>query len=412
MVSLSSAIAEGMKNNFQVLMARNDSLSDAAVSSAGSAGFLPVVSMNAGLTKASNNIRQEFSNGIRLERDAVGSDAYNGGMALSWTIFDGMRMFVTRDKMNEIRALGQIRVRQAMEATVEEITVAYYRILLEKSKKEMLEKILPLYEERYHISKLRNEIGNGNRNDLLMASADLAQQRAEILRQEGMTELAYNRLKEASGAPLNESILVEDVAFAEEKEFERILNAAAQRRAGNARIEFLQKQVNIHHYGLLESKAQVYPRLGLSVNYNINNVQNQAGFALLNRNLGLNAGLNLSWTIFDGFALKRSIAMAGIAENAARIQLRQEQQLQDYALGNALIQLGRALNILKIEREVQELTEENVKLMTEKFRLAQCSSLELKEAQSNFVQAGGRVLTAMYEAGIAAAAVRRLAGKI
>jgi outer membrane protein TolC len=77
-----------------------------------------------------------------------------------------------------------------------------------------------------------------------------------------------------------------------------------------------------------------------------------------------------------------------------------------------LIQLGRALNILKIEREVQELTEENVKLMTEKFRLAQCSSLELKEAQSNFVQAGGRVLTAMYEAGIAAAAVRRLAGKI
>jgi len=411
-LSLDQAIAEGMKNNFQVLLAKNDSLGDAGVASAGSAGFLPVLSLNAGFSKASNNIRQEFSSGLLVERNGVGTDAYNSSLALNWTIFDGLKMFVTRDKMNEIRSLGELRVRQAMEETTQAIAEAYYEVLRESERKVMLQKILPLYEERYNISKIKNELGNGSRSDMLQAQADLIEKRSGLLRQEGVEEIAYQKLKQIMGIRVEETFVVDQRTSLDVEELQRIYQAALQRRANNSRLLFLQKQASISHLNLLELRSLSYPRLALNVNYNFTNVQNQAGFALLNRNLGLNAGLNFSWTIFNGFTQRRNIALAGIAENEARLMLRQEQQLHDFALGIAIIRLGRALAILSLEQDAVGFTAENVSLMTEKFRLGQCSSLELKEAQNSYVQTVFRSLDATYDSGVASAIVRRLAGKL
>ena len=409
-LSLEQAIAEGLKTHFQVQLAKNDSLSDRAMSSAGSAGFLPVLMLNAGASKASNNIRQEFSNGLTVNRNGVGSDAFNSGLALNWTLFDGMRMFVTREKMAEIRSMGTLKVRMAMEQAVLEITESYYALVREMALKDALTKIMPLYEERVNIATTREEIGNGTRNDVLLARIDLIEQRTALMRQDVLIESALNRLKQVMGIPQEEARNIEAVEVPDMSAFESVLLKTEQKKPVNAGLELMQKQVNLSHYTLLEARAQRYPQLGLQVNYNFNNVQNQAGFALLNRNLGLNAGLNLSWAVFDGFSAKRNIAVAGFAENAARIALKQEQQMQEMSLRNARLQLKQALEIFKLEQEAVSLSKEHVNIMTEKFRLGQCTGIELREAQNTLISATQRSLSASYDAAIAAAAVRRYTG--
>src|SRR6267378_1109451 len=88
LLSSEDALRIGLKNNFDILIAKNQAEADSILNTAGEAGMLPSLSLNATAVYNSNNIHQKYSNGSEITKTNVAGSNLNPGIALSWTLFD------------------------------------------------------------------------------------------------------------------------------------------------------------------------------------------------------------------------------------------------------------------------------------------------------------------------------------
>ncbi|MBU6324353.1 MAG: TolC family protein, partial [Bacteroidetes bacterium] len=106
-LSLTQALDTAWKRSLGLTMARNEAAIAALQNTAGNAGMLPVVSLNGGLSFSNNNIEQRFSNGTEISRNGVGATNNNAALGASWVLFDGMRMFAERSRLQALQELGE-----------------------------------------------------------------------------------------------------------------------------------------------------------------------------------------------------------------------------------------------------------------------------------------------------------------
>ena len=101
-LTLEEAIRTGIENNFQIKIEKNNQRSNIILNNWGTAGIWPSVSVNSSIGIASNSLEQELANGTIIKRDGAILRNSNAGMLISWRIFDGMRMFATKKRLEEL----------------------------------------------------------------------------------------------------------------------------------------------------------------------------------------------------------------------------------------------------------------------------------------------------------------------
>jgi outer membrane protein len=99
-LTLQSAIEMALRQNYSIQIARNQSDIATNNNTIGNAGFLPSVTAAAVASSSNTSIRQEFNNGNTINRAGAAASAVAANVALSWTIFDGLKMFATRDRLS------------------------------------------------------------------------------------------------------------------------------------------------------------------------------------------------------------------------------------------------------------------------------------------------------------------------
>ena len=144
-LKLNDAIALALKNNYSISMAEQNSKITAINNSMGNAGMLPKVDLTGTRSIAINNSHAEyFSGSIRDVKDAK-TNVQNAGVQLSWTVFDGLNMFIQRDKLDELQQLSNIQLRGVVENMVAQVSRAYFNIVVQQ-------KLLGIYHEALRIS--------------------------------------------------------------------------------------------------------------------------------------------------------------------------------------------------------------------------------------------------------------------
>jgi Outer membrane protein len=93
MLTLEEAIATALKNNYDILLAQNDSAAAALDLSYKNAAFLPRLNGNLGTVWNNNNTRQILADGTKRESKGLKSNTITAQLALNWTLFDGLKMF-------------------------------------------------------------------------------------------------------------------------------------------------------------------------------------------------------------------------------------------------------------------------------------------------------------------------------
>ncbi|MGB3084707.1 MAG: TolC family protein, partial [Saprospiraceae bacterium] len=159
-LTIKQAIAIGLENNYSIRMIRNESEIAKNNNSRGNAGMLPELSFNSGLNYSGNNTKQEFVTGNEVDKKGAQSNNINAGINLNWTVFDGMKMFITRNKLKELENLSNLNVKIQLENTVAAIISAYYSIVKQKQLYLNNNSLLSIYEERSKIAKTKWEIGS------------------------------------------------------------------------------------------------------------------------------------------------------------------------------------------------------------------------------------------------------------
>src|SRR3989339_546869 len=131
-LTLKEAINIALKNNYDILLAKNDAAISDNNYSLGNAGFLPKLDVTGSQTKTVTDTKQEYSDGRTVDKTSAGSNSTNAGVALTWTIFDGLKMFTSYSKLNEYKMLGEIKLRGQIENSVSDVIKTYYNIVQQK----------------------------------------------------------------------------------------------------------------------------------------------------------------------------------------------------------------------------------------------------------------------------------------
>ena len=129
LLTVEEAIATALQNNYEIQLAKNDSLVAALDYSYRKAAFIPTLNANAGYSFNNVSQRQKFADGTTRERNGINSNNLNSNMALNWRLFDGMKMFATRDRLGQLVKLGELGIKEQVVNTVANVVNIYYNVV-------------------------------------------------------------------------------------------------------------------------------------------------------------------------------------------------------------------------------------------------------------------------------------------
>ncbi|HET7896587.1 MAG TPA: TolC family protein, partial [Flavisolibacter sp.] len=94
------AVALALRNNYNIMLARQDSAVAAINYAYRNAAFLPRVNAAGTALFSNNNQKQTLADGSEKNRSGIRSNNLSGSINLNWTVFDGLRMFLLRDQID------------------------------------------------------------------------------------------------------------------------------------------------------------------------------------------------------------------------------------------------------------------------------------------------------------------------
>jgi outer membrane protein TolC len=409
-LTLQQAIEVALKNNYDINIVKNNAIIAANSNTLGNAGMLPIVDLQASTNLANNATKQEFSSGLIVDKSGVKSTNINAGVFLTWTLFDGMKMFATHKRLQEMETMGALSSKIQIENSVSQIIVNYYNIVRQKQLIKGLSENITISEERLKIAQKKLEIGSGSKLDVLQAKVDMNAQTSNLYRQKtNLSELKanLNLLLARKG----------DVEFDVENDIPNEFklkydDLKSNIEKNNLELKAAQTNIAIISQTIRESKSQLYPKLNFNANYLFARSENQAGFALLNQNLGLNLGLTASWTIFNGLNTANQIKNARLQLDNANYEFNNTKAVLDAQLYSLFKRYQDDAKVLELEEENTKLAKEAVDIALERFRIGSSNSLELKEIQKSYDDSLTRLAEARFNAKVSETQLMKLNGEI
>ncbi len=113
----------------------------------------------------------------------------------------------------------------------------------------------------------------------------------------------------------------------------------------------IKNQRILNEYNLKSIKAERLPALNLNAAYSFNRTSSTAGFALFNQSSGPNAGLGLTWNLFNGSQLNTRIKQSEFQLRNAELIISDAQLNLKSELLVAYRQLIRFKELVELERE-------------------------------------------------------------
>lgn len=409
-LSVDEAIRIAVEKNFDVEIVKNEQQIGAINNNWGTAGLWPNINLNSTLGIASNNLEQRLSNGTTIKRNGAVLRNINAGFAVSWRIFDGMRMFASKRRLEELERMGELNFRSQVNTTVFNVIAAYYEIVQLNQQRKALQATIKFFEERKLIAESRFTIGTAPKTDFLQAEVDLNQQKGSLLAIENNIRVAkanFNNLLARKPDTVFEvmEVIEPDVT---------VSYAALQQKATTDNYDLLLAQSSLSV--LVQQKREIIsqrlPSVTLNGNFNLSQSKNDAGFTLFNRNLGPSGNVGIAIPIFQGGNIKRQEQVADIGIKNQQIVIDRLKNQVNTSLLNAFYNFQNALNLVKLEKNTLSLIEENNMIATERFRKLAITSLELRQVQIDYINGQTRYINSLYMAKLAEAEMKLLAGDL
>jgi outer membrane protein len=410
-LTLDEAIARALQQNFGVKVLQNDVQIATNNAVKGNAGFLPTINLNVAETPSLGFTYQSFAGGTRADVNATNiTNTLNANVQLQWTLYDGRRMFLTLDRLKELKNLSEITVKVRSELIIADVMRAYYNVIRQQELYKGIQEQMDLFEERLRIAQTRLDVGKGNQLDVLQAQSDLNVQKTQLTRQKQAIGLAKMTLNQAMTSDLNFDYNINDsFRLSNDFDLKNLINTSFQQ---NLAVGLLKKQEGILMLTKQEIESLKKPRLTFNSALNFNRNDNTAGLFLVNQNSGLNAGLALTYPLYEGGNIKRQAENAKIGIVSLQVQQKQLEFELSSGLTIAYQNFKNAVEILRGEEENMQIARQSIVIAMERFRLSRSTILELKQIQQTYDNALVRAIAAKFEAKAAEIELMRISGEL
>ena len=415
------ALEIALENNYGVKIANNNVEVAKNNSSIYNSGYLPTVSATAGANYNNNNQTTELQEEAvqpnqdnPIENDGVITKSYNASIGLNYTIFDGLGRKYNYKQLVETYNLTELQARETIENMYLQLFTVYFQIARFSENTNNLKEALEISKQRLKRAEYQYEYGQTTKLELLNAEVDVNNDSINYINSRQQFYNTKRNLNIILGTQKGVGYEVEtEVVFKTLMSFDELMDNAMQ---NNALLNQTDKNIAISELNEKISKSNYFPAISLSTSYGWNKSENENPTtvfqSLSNATTGLNAGINLSWNLFDGGSTKTNVANAKIAlENQ---QILKEQQLETLKnnLNNIYDSYQNAMFVLQAQEKNVITNQNNFDRTQERYKLGQVTSIEFRQAQINLLNSQTAYSNAKYDAKLLELELLQLSGDI
>jgi outer membrane protein TolC len=409
---IDQAIEIGLKSNFSIRIANNEARISENNNSLGNAGFLPTVTADGSLNKRVEDNKTSYSTNAIPDRNDKGAKTtvYNYGVDANWTIFDGLTMFATSDRLSLESDISEMEAQMQVEQVLADIISTYYQIAGQQKATQVLQNTVDISQERIHIAETKKDLGSGSKYDLLQARADLNADRAALIRSGTGLRQAKILVHQILGDSVQHSFSVSSkIELAEPLQLDALLDDALQQ---NKELSISRLNNDAAEAEIREITGEWFPQIAVSGGYGYNRTEASSGFADFSETKGFSYGVTARINLFNGFDKSRRRQNARINLKNETLKLQELRLAVTSKIRQIYSQYEDALQLIELENENLQYTRQSVDIALERFRLGTINSVELREAQQSLLSAENRLIAAQIEAKTAETELLRMSGRL
>ena len=410
-LSLLDAIAEGLENNYSILLARNSERVSSNNATTGNAGMLPSVTLNGTVNNGIANSTTKFFGRDELqERYGASSTNWNGNVALDWTVFDGFAMFANYDRLKELEMMGRENLRASIQQTIASVMNVYFDIVSRQQELDATGHILRISRLRMHSANDRFLGGRVSKVDLLSAQVDYNADTASYIQQtEGLRKTKIQLNKLLAREITADFFATDSINIDQTLQYGRIHDLAL---AENPDVVLSRMSVNVAAFSLKSIEGSRYPRVRLTSNYTMVKTHSGTGQIEESHSGTFNYGATFSMPLFNGLNINRQIKNARLDKDAADIRYEQIQKEIESQVASAFSTYIVNSQLATFEAANLGLAAENLDISMDRYKLGAISAVELRDVQRSYISATNRLIVASYNAKIAETALKLLTGDV
>jgi outer membrane protein TolC len=409
-LTLESAIEIGLANNYGINIAKNTFQVAGNNLTPGNAGMLPRIDAAAGYSLSLSNAKAESTTGGLLNNSSANSDLITAGINLNWTLFDGLKMFITYDKLKKLEEIGELSSKITVENTLARIIGSYYDIVKQEKVTGIIREQVEISRFRLDLAKLSYETGSGSELEYLKAKVELNADVASLSSQETVFKNSIATLNDLLSRDVTTLFEVKDTILVN-----YLLNYDSLRvsmKESNRNLLLYNRNKEISGLNIRSARAVQWPTLDLMTGFNYYQSETEANFINYNRNFGPVIGLSASVNIFNGMNLHRDYQNAKISMASSELEVKQLENKLDAYLLRIYNEYRNELQLITFEQENLVLAHKNMDIAKESFAVGSISSLQLREIQKNLLDASTRLVTAEFNTKLTETELLLISGKL
>jgi outer membrane protein len=332
---------------------------------------------------------------------------------LNHTLYDGGRQRHTYKSSRE----SLQGVAKDLEASQLQVIFAvkqqYYQLLKALELVEVQQEALNLSGKRLEEAQARLDVGAGTQVDVLRLQVSQDNDQAALINTRQSVVLARTNLNFLMGASLQTPLepvplTTGDWDFTTPSSLDNNLVKAQQQ---NPALLRQRQSVLARQYDLKATRSAWHPRLTGSLSYSRNNETFDRVYGEVDKNYRLNAGVTLSYELFDGGTRRANTARARANLESARTGVEQQERQIALNVETAYLEIERLQKILAIAERTVTLAREDLRLAEERYRVGKGRLLETLDAQVGFTQVRSNLVRTRYDLKIAEADLKRQLGE-
>ena len=411
-LTLRKCLEIGLEQNYDVRIVRNEERISDNDATAGNAGMLPEIGLSAGYSGTLDNDRTTTPrDGDAVSESGVYDQTASVGLAVNWTLFDGFRIRTNYKRLKEMQQMGALKTRITIEDFMASLTAEYYNYIQQTLRLQNFRYAVGLSRERLRITEARVQVGNFSRLDLLQARVDFNADSSKYMSQHELVTASRIRINELlANENLDEKLCICDTLIRVNStlEWDTLLEKTL---SANASLLMAEHDNTLAELDLKTVQARNYPYVNLTTGYGYSHNRYGSGTNRSRGTLGLNAGVQVGFTIFDGNR-RREQRNARIGIDNARLTRQRLEQSLRADLSNFWQAYRNNLEVILLEEENLIAAKENYEIAMERYLLGDLPGIEMREAQKSLLDAEERILTAQYNNKLCEISLQQISGNI
>jgi outer membrane protein len=419
-LSLDQAVQEALNHNYGIQVARYNVETAEANTFPGATGLLPRVSLNSAANYNNNNVTAELVSvdpdtgrptSEEVSADGIQTYGANVGLGIDYTVFDGLGNVYNYRVLKSNLQLTKEQTQSVIEANLAQVMVGYYQLARLTMAYELQQEALATSRQRLDYVNNQQEFGSATKLLVLNAQVDLNSDSVNVANAAIRAENARRDLNLLLGRGVDEVYPIQ--TDAEMLQMQSLTGLQDMALAQNPQLQAADEGRNLAELNIRVAQAARYPRLSINANYGYNYSDNgPVSFARTIQSLGLSAGANLSFSIFDGNRINRNIQAAEVGLASSRTQYRETEQtiLRDLSKTYALYRNN--LEVLRLNQTSLEAAQLNFERTRETFELGQANSIEFRQAQLNLLLIQNQINNIRYDIKLNEIELLRLSGQL